>query len=127
MQRLRETCLKDSGVKKEELTEVLLVGGMTRMPKASGKEQRIVIQSSGGLSDKEIEAMVKDAERNQAADAKRKEAVEARNELDSLVHSVTKSLDEHGEKLDDATKKAVQEALDAAKAVDSGASVDVVK
>ena len=45
----------------------------------------------------------------------------------SLVHSVTKSLDEHGEKLDDATKKAVQEALDAAKAVDSGASVDVVK
>lgn len=51
--------------------------------KATNKEQRIVIQSSGGLSDKEIEAMVRDAEANQAADAQRKEAVEARNELES--------------------------------------------
>jgi molecular chaperone DnaK len=51
--------------------------------KATNKEQRIVIQSSGGLNDKEIEAMVRDAEANQAADQKRKEAVEARNELES--------------------------------------------
>jgi molecular chaperone DnaK (HSP70) len=53
------------------------------LPKATGKEQRIVIQSSGGLTDKEIEKMVKDAEQNQEADAKRKESVEAKNELDS--------------------------------------------
>lgn len=51
--------------------------------KATNKEQRILIQSSGGLSDKEIEAMVRDAENNQAADAKRREGVESRNELES--------------------------------------------
>lgn len=75
--------------------------------KASGKEQRIVIQSSGGLSDADIEKMVRDAEQNSAADAKRREGVETRNELDSLVHSVTKSLSEHGEKLDEADRKSV--------------------
>merc|ERR1711871_1243959 len=58
--------------------------------KATGKEQRIVIQSSGGLSEDAIQDMIKDAEANQAADAKRREAVEARNELDSLVHNVGK-------------------------------------
>jgi len=89
--------------------------------KASGKEQRIVIQSSGGLSDADIEKMVRDAEQNSAADAKRREGVETRNELDSLVHSVTKSLSEHGEKLDEATKTEVQAAIDAAKQVDAEA------
>jgi len=95
--------------------------------KASGKEQRIVIQSSGGLSEADIEKMVRDAEANQAADAKRKEAVETRNELDSLVHSVTKSLAEHGEKLDDATKTEVQAAIDAAKNVESEADLETLK
>merc|ERR1712146_404050 len=75
--------------------------------KATGKEQRIVIQSSGGLSEEDIQNMIKDAEANQAADAKRREAVEAKNELDSLTHSVSKNLEEHGEKLDDATKEEV--------------------
>ena len=56
---------------------------VTAKDKATNKEQRIVIQSSGGLSEKEIEAMVRDAEANQAADLKRKEGVEARNELES--------------------------------------------
>mmetsp|Transcript_30905 Transcript_30905/g.44394 ORF Transcript_30905/g.44394 Transcript_30905/m.44394 type:complete len:668 (+) Transcript_30905:44-2047(+) len=95
--------------------------------KATGKEQRIVIQSSGGLTDKEIEAMVRDAEKNQAADAKRKEAVESRNELDSLIHSVTKNLAEHSDKLDDETKKTVQDAIDSAKALDNTASVETLK
>lgn len=95
--------------------------------KATGKEQRIVIQSSGGLSEADIEQMVRDAEANQAADQKRKEAVEARNELDSLVHSVEKNLSEHGEKLDDATKTEVQTAIDEAKAVGEDADVDTVK
>ena len=95
--------------------------------KATNKEQRIVIQSSGGLSEKDIENMVRDAEANQAADAKRKEAVEAKNELDSLVHSVTKNLAEHSDKLDDQTKADVQAALDDAKAVSSTADVEALK
>jgi molecular chaperone DnaK len=95
--------------------------------KATNKEQRIVIQSSGGLNDKEIENMVRDAEMNSAADLKRKEAVEARNELDSLIWSTTKNLDEHADKLDDATKAEIKTAIDEAKALDSSTEVDVVK
>jgi len=95
--------------------------------KASGKEQRIVIQSSGGLSDADIEQMVKDAEMNQAADQARKEGVEARNELDSLVHSVTKNLDEHADKLDDATKEEVKAAIEVAKKVDEGADLETLR
>jgi molecular chaperone DnaK len=71
--------------------------------------------------------MIRDAEANQESDAKRKEAVEAKNELDSLVHSVEKSLNEHGEKLDEKTKTEVSEALDAAKKIDSEAAVEAVK
>lgn len=95
--------------------------------KATNKEQRIVIQSSGGLSSEEIERMVKDAEMNQAADQKRRESVEARNELDSLVHSVTKSLSEHGDKLDAATKEEVQRSLDEARALAPDADLDLLK
>jgi len=95
--------------------------------KATNKEQRIVIQSSGGLSDKQVEQMIKDAEANQAADQKRKESVEAKNELESLVHNVTKSLGEHGDKLDDATKAEVQKAIDEAKALDPNADVETLK
>jgi molecular chaperone DnaK len=94
--------------------------------KATGKEQRIVIQSSGGLSDADIEKMVRDAEQNQASDLKRKEAVEKRNELDSLVHSVGKSLAEHNDKLDDATKTEVQAALDEAKKVEDGIDLEAL-
>jgi molecular chaperone DnaK len=95
--------------------------------KATNKEQRIVIQSSGGLSDSAIEDMIKDAEANQAADAERREAVEARNEIDSLIHSVGKNLEEHGDKLDEETKKSVQDAIDAAKTVDQAASLETIK
>lgn len=95
--------------------------------KATGKEQRIVIQSSGGLSDKDIEKMIKDAEANQAEDAKRKEGVEARNELDSLVHNVSKNLSEHADKLDDNTKTEVQAVIDEAKALGSETSVETLK
>lgn len=95
--------------------------------KATGKEQRIVIQSSGGLSEKAIEDMIRDAEANQAADAKRKEAVESRNELDSLIHSSTKTMSEHGDKIDEATKTEFQKAIDEAKAVDANADLDTIK
>jgi len=95
--------------------------------KATNKEQRIVIQSSGGLSDKDIEAMVRDAELNQAADAARKEAVEARNELESLLHSVDKNLKVHGDKLDEATKTEINKALEEARALKNDAPLDAVK
>lgn len=95
--------------------------------KATNKEQRIVIQSSGGLSEKDIEKMVRDAEDNAAADATRKQAVEARNEIESLIHSVEKNLSEHGEKLDATTKSEVQTALDEAKALGKDADLDTIK
>merc|ERR1712146_257127 len=95
--------------------------------KATGKEQRIVIQSSGGLSEEDIQNMIKDAEANQAADASRREAVEAKNELDSLVHSVGKNLDEHKDKLDDATTEEVEKALKEARELPEDASSEELK
>jgi molecular chaperone DnaK len=95
--------------------------------KATNKEQRIVIQSSGGLSEQAIEDMIRDAEANADKDAERKQAVEARNELDSLIHTVTKNLDEHGEKLDDATKESVNKAIADAKALSTEADLEALK
>jgi molecular chaperone DnaK len=71
--------------------------------------------------------MIRDAEANQAADAKRKEAVESRNELDSLIHSSTKTMSEHGDKIDESTKTEFQKAIDEAKAVDANADLDTIK
>jgi molecular chaperone DnaK len=95
--------------------------------KATNKEQRIVIQSSGGLSEAAIDEMIKDAEANQAADQQRREAVEARNEIDGLIHSVGKQLEEHGDKLDDETKAMVQKAIDEAKTIDQSAPLEQIK
>jgi len=95
--------------------------------KATGKEQRIVIQSSGGLNKSDIEKMIKDAEQNQANDAKRRESVEARNELDSLVHNVGKNLTEHSDKLDDTLKTEVQHAIDDAKNIAPDATLEQLK
>merc|ERR1711908_137479 len=96
--------------------------------KATNKEQRIVIQSSGGLSEDEIENMVRDAEENSAADAEKKQMVEATNELESLIHSVEKNLSEHADKLDDATKEEINKAVEEAKALPTeGASLEDVK
>jgi molecular chaperone DnaK len=75
--------------------------------KATNKEQNIRIQSSGGLSEDEIQKMVKDAEANAAADKSKKELIEAKNHADSLVYSTEKSLNEHGDKVDAATKEAI--------------------
>merc|ERR1711968_109932 len=72
--------------------------------KGTGKEQNIVIQSSGGLSDADIERMDQEAEENQEADQKRRESMEARNEADQLIYSTEKSLTEHGDKLEPADK-----------------------
>eukprot|EP00949_MAST-11_sp_MAST-11-sp1_P003221 g3221.t1 len=79
--------------------------------KATGKEQNIVIQSSGGLSEDEIEQMVRDAEANVEADKQRKEVIEVKNEADGLVYSTEKSFNENEDKLSDEVKQSIQQAL----------------
>ncbi len=79
--------------------------------KASGKEQKVTIQASGGLKDEEIEAMVKDAEQNAAEDKKRKESIEIKNKADTLVYSTEKALQEHGDKIAQEDKQAIEAAI----------------
>ncbi len=79
--------------------------------KGTGKEQKITIQASGGLSDDEIEAMVKDAEENAEADKDRKDLVEAKNAAESIVHSTEKSMEEHADKVDPTTIEAIELAI----------------
>ena len=83
--------------------------------KGTGKEQSITIQASGGLSDEDIDAMVKDAEANAEADKERKEMVEARNQAESLIHSTEKSMEEHADKVDPTTIEAIELAIAALK------------
>ena len=83
--------------------------------KGTGKEQKITIQASGGLSDEDIEKMVKDAEDNAEADKDRKELVEAKNQAESLVHSTEKSMEEHADKVDPTTIEAIELAIAALK------------
>ncbi|KDD77094.1 heat shock protein 70 Hsp70 [Helicosporidium sp. ATCC 50920] len=89
--------------------------------KATNKEQSITIQSSGGLSENQVQQMVNDADKFQAADKERKEGIEARNDADALVYSTERSLDEYKDKLPEAVKDAVAAAVADVKAVlDSG-------
>ncbi len=85
--------------------------------KATGKEQQIRIQASGGLSSEDIEKMVKDAEIHAAEDKKRKEAIEAKNQAESLIHSTEKNLTEHGDKVDVAVKSDIETKIADLKAV----------
>jgi len=79
--------------------------------KATGKEQQIRIQASGGLTESEIQKMVKDAEAHADEDKKRKAAVEAKNHAEALVHSTEKALSEHGSKVGDAERRAIENAM----------------
>ena len=83
--------------------------------KGTGKEHKITIQASGGLSDEDIDKMVKDAEENAEADKARREVVEARNQAESLIHSTEKSMEEHGDKVDPTTIEAIELAIAALK------------
>ncbi|OED49317.1 molecular chaperone DnaK [Rhodobacteraceae bacterium (ex Bugula neritina AB1)] len=83
--------------------------------KATGKEQQITIQASGGLSDDDIEKMVKDAEDNAEADKERRELIEARNQAESLIHSTEKSVEEHSDKVDPSTVEVIELAVAALK------------
>ena len=94
----------------------------------TGKEQRITIKSNSGLSDEEIDKMIKDAEMNAEADKKRKEEVDTRNQADSLVFQVEKTLSEAGDKIDPTDKENVEKAKDELKAaLDNNASTEELK
>ncbi|MFT6943911.1 MAG: molecular chaperone DnaK [Yoonia sp.] len=83
--------------------------------KGTGKEQKITIQASGGLSDEDIEAMVKDAEANAESDKERRELVDAKNQAEGLIHSTEKSMEEHADKVDPTTIEAIELAIAALK------------
>ncbi len=95
--------------------------------KATGKEQQIRIQASGGLSEADIQKMVKDAEANAAEDKKRREAVDAKNHADSLVHSTEKALAEHGSKVEDSERRAIEDAVSDLKEALKGDDAETIK
>ncbi|MDA9604864.1 molecular chaperone DnaK [Candidatus Pelagibacter sp.] len=100
------------GVPQIEVTFDIDANGIVNVSakdKGTGKEQKIQIQASGGLSDEEIEKMVKDAEANKEADKKKRESVDVRNQADTLIHSTEKNIKEHGAKISDAEKKAIED------------------
>jgi len=101
------------GVPQIEVTFDIDANGIVNVSakdKGTGKEQKIQIQASGGLTDEEISQMVKDAESNKEADKKKRESVDTRNQADTLLHSAEKNLKEHGGKVTDADKKVIEDA-----------------
>ena len=95
--------------------------------KGTGKEQKIQIQASGGLSEEDINKMVKEAEANKEADKKKREAVDARNQADTLLHSTEKNLKEHGSKVSDADKKEIETAASNLRNSLKGTDVEEIK
>ena len=95
--------------------------------KGTGKEQQIRIQASGGLSEAEIEKMVKEAEAHAAEDKRRRALVEARNQAESLIHATETSLTEHGSKLGSADKSAIETALNALKSAVAGEDIGEIE
>jgi molecular chaperone DnaK len=112
------------GVPQIEVTFDIDANGIvhvTAKDKGTGKEQQIRIQASGGLSDADIEQMVKDAEKFAEEDKKRRESAEAKNNAESLIHTTERQLQEHGDKVDASLKSEIETAIAAAKsAVESG-------
>ncbi len=95
--------------------------------KSTGKEQQIKIQASGGLSDDEIEKMVKEAEENAESDKKKREAVDTRNHADSLINETEKNLKEHGDKIPEADKNKITEDIEELKKVKDGEDLEAIK
>ena len=118
------------GVPQIEVTFDIDANGIVNVSakdKGTGKEQKIQIQASGGLSDEEISKMVKDAEANKEEDKKKREAVDARNQADTLVHSTEKNLKEHGSKVSEADKKAIETAAADLRNALKGTDVEAIK
>jgi molecular chaperone DnaK len=115
------------GVPQIEVTFDIDANGIVQVSakdKGTGKEQQIRIQASGGLSDADIEKMVKDAEANAEADKKRREGVEAKNQAESLVHSSEKSLKDYGDKVTEADRTAISDAIAALKSATEASEPD---
>ena len=118
------------GVPQIEVTFDIDANGIVNVSakdKGTGKEQKIQIQASGGLSDEEIEKMVKDAEANKETDKKKRESVDVRNQADTLIHSTEKNLKEHGVKISDAEKKAIEDSSAALKEALKGEVIEDIK
>ncbi len=117
------------GVPQIEVTFDIDANGIVNVSakdKATNKEQQIRIQASGGLSDDEVEQMVKDAESHAEEDKKNKEMVEAKNHAEALIHSTEKSLSEHGDKISEADQSAVTAAVDDLKTALEGDNVEEI-
>ncbi len=118
------------GVPQIEVTFDIDANGIVNVSakdKGTGKEQKIQIQASGGLSEEEISKMVKEAEANKEADKKKRESVDARNQADTLLHSTEKNLKEHGSKVSDADKKAIETASANLRNALKGTDVEEIK
>jgi molecular chaperone DnaK len=118
------------GVPQVEVTFDIDANGIVNVSakdRATNKEQQIRIQASGGLSDAEIEKMVKDAEANSVEDKKRLEMVEAKNQAEGLIHSTTRTLKDMGEKLSDADKSAAEAAMADVKTALEGGDLEDIK
>ncbi|WP_429884851.1 molecular chaperone DnaK [Geoalkalibacter halelectricus] len=118
------------GVPQVEVTFDLDANGILHVSAkdlGTGKEQSIRITASSGLSDEEIERMVKDAEAHAGEDKKKRELIEARNQADGLVYTTEKSLKEHGDKVDAATREGIQTALEALKKAMEGDSAEEIQ
>ncbi|HSG95905.1 MAG TPA: molecular chaperone DnaK [Afifellaceae bacterium] len=117
------------GVPQIEVTFDIDANGIVNVSakdKGTGKEQQIRIQASGGLADEEIEKMVKEAELNAESDKKRREAVEAKNQAEALIHSTEKTLEEHGDKVGEDDRAAIDAALaDLKTAVEAEDTADI--
>ncbi|MGE4373306.1 MAG: molecular chaperone DnaK [Xanthobacter sp.] len=118
------------GVPQVEVTFDIDANGIVQVSakdKGTGKEQQIRIQASGGLSDVDIEKMVKDAEAHADEDKKRKAAVEAKNHAEALIHSTEKALSEHGDKVGEADKSAIEAALADLKSAVEGDDAEAIE
>ena len=117
------------GVPQIEVTFDIDANGIVNVSakdKGTGKEHQIRIQASGGLSDADIEKMVKDAEANAESDKKRRALVEARNQAEALVHSSEKSLKDYGDKVTEADRNAISEAIAGLKTAAEGEDVEAI-
>jgi molecular chaperone DnaK len=118
------------GVPQIEVTFDIDANGIvhvTAKDKGTGKEQQIRIQASGGLSDSDIDKMVKEAEQFADEDKKRREAAESKNQAESLIHSTEQQLKEHGDKVDDALKSEIEAAVAEAKTAVEGGDAEAMK
>ena len=118
------------GVPQIEVTFDIDANGIVNVSakdKGTGKEQKIQIQASGGLSEEEINKMVKEAEANKETDKKKRDSVDARNQADTLLHSTEKNLKEHGSKVSDADKKEIETAAANLRNALKGTDVEEIK